>query len=59
MIPEEAVWTIFFLPLAAFVIISFVVRPFFNDAPQQSGLITIVAIACSLALSAWGLTIGN
>lgn len=55
MIPEEAVWTIFFLPLAAFVIISFVVRPFFNDAPQQSGLITIVAIACSLALSAWAL----
>ena len=55
MIPEEAVWTIFFLPLVAFLIISLVVRPFFNDFPQQSGLITIVAIAASLALSAWAL----
>ena len=55
MIPEEAVWTIFFLPLAAFLIISLVVKPFFNDFPQQSGLITIVAIAASLALSAWAL----
>ena len=55
MIPEEAVWTIFFLPLAAFLIIALIVRPFFNHTPQQSGLITIVAIAGSLALSAWAL----
>ena len=55
MIPEEAVWTIFFLPLAAFLFIVLIVRPFFNDFPQQSGLITIVAIAGSLALSAWAL----
>ena len=55
MIPEEAVWTIFFLPLAAFLLIALVVRPFFNDFPQQSGFITIVAITGSLALSAWAL----
>ncbi len=55
MIPEEAVWTIFFLPLGAFLIISLVVRPFLNDFRQQSGFIAVVAIAGSLALSAWAL----
>ena len=55
MIPEAAVWTIFFLPLAIFVLIALVIRPFFNGFPQQSGLITILAIAGSLALSAWAL----
>ena len=55
MIPEEAVWSILFLPLAAFLIIAFIVRPFFNEFAQQSGLITIVAIAASLALSSWAL----
>ena len=53
MIPEEAVWTIFFLPLAAFLIIALIVRPFFNAYSQQSGLITVFAIGASLALSAW------
>ena len=55
MIPEEAVWTILFLPLGAFLLIALVVRPFFNNSPQQSGLIAIIAIAGSLALSAWAL----
>ena len=55
MIPELAVWTILFLPFASFLIIALVVRPFFNDYPGQSALITIVAIAGSLALSAWAL----
>ena len=55
MIPEEAVWTIFFLPLAAFVITSLIIRPFFNDVPRQSGQVTIIAITGSLALSAWAL----
>ena len=55
MIPEEAVWTIFLLPLGAFVVIALVARPFFNDSPQQSGIIAIIAIAASLALSAWAL----
>ena len=55
MIPEEAVWTIFFLPLGAFLVISLVVRPFVNDYPQQSSLITILAIGGSLGLSVWAL----
>ena len=55
MIPEEAVWTIFFLPLAAFLLIALVVRPFFNAFREQSALITVVAIAASLALSVWAL----
>ena len=55
MIPEAAVWTIFFLPLGAFLFIALVVRPFFNNSPQQSGFIAIIAIAGSLALSAWAL----
>ena len=53
MIPEEAVWAIFLLPLASFLIISLIVRPFFNEFSFQSGLITIVAILGSLALSGW------
>ena len=55
MIPEEAIWAIFFLPLGAFLIIALVIRPYFNDFPQQSGLMTILAIAGSLALSVWAL----
>ena len=55
MIPEEAVWAIFFLPLAGFLTISFIVRPFFNKFSYQSGLIAVVTIAASLALSAWTL----
>ena len=46
---------IFFLPLASFLIIALVVRPFFNNFSQQSGLIAVVAIAGCLALSAWAL----
>ena len=53
MIPEEAVWAIFLLPLGSFLIISLIVRPFFNEFSFQSGLITIVAILASLALSGW------
>ena len=53
MISEGAVWAIFFLPLAAFLLISLIVRPFFKRRPQQSGYITILAIAGSLALSSW------
>ena len=55
MIPEEAVWAIFFLPLGAFLFISLIVRPFFNGVPQQSALIAIVVIAGTLALSLWAL----
>ena len=55
MIPEEAVWSIFFLPLGSFLFISLIIRPFFNKFLQPSGFITILVIAGSLALSAWAL----
>ena len=55
MIPEAAVWAIFLLPLGSFLIIALVIRPFFNDFPQQSGVMTILAIGGSLALSGWAL----
>ena len=52
---EWAIWTIFFLPLGSFLVISLIVRPFFNRFPQQSSLITILAIGGSLGLSIWAL----
>ena len=55
MIPEEAVWAIFLLPLASFLIISLIIRPFFSEFPRQSAVITILAIAASVALSGWAL----
>lgn len=55
MIDEPGVWSIFFLPIASFLVISLVVRPFFSRYSYQSGLITVVAIAGSLVLSVWTL----
>ena len=55
MIPEWAVWLILFLPLGSFVLIGFVVRPFFNKYAEVAGYLTILAVGGSLALSAWAL----
>ena len=55
MIPEIDVWSIFFLPLAAFLIIGLIIRPFFNRYAQVAGYITIISIGLSLVLSAWTL----
>ncbi len=55
MIPEEAVWAIFLLPLAAFLLIALVVRPFFKEHPQQSAYIAVLAITGALVLASWGL----
>ena len=55
MIPEPAAWLIFFLPLASFVYIAFVVRPFFNRYSIVAGHFTILMVAASLALSLWAL----
>ena len=52
---EWAIWTIFFLPLGSFLVISLIVRPFFKSVPEQSSLITILAIGGSLGLSIWAL----
>jgi len=48
---EIAAWGIFLAPLASFVLIALVIRPFFNRYRQVGGYITILSIAVSLVLS--------
>ena len=55
MIPEVGVWTIFLLPVAALVIITFVIRPFLNRHSSLASLTLISALTAALALSAWTL----
>ena len=55
MIPEPAAWLLFFLPLASFILIASVVRPFFNRYAQVAGLVTIAAVAACFILSSWAL----
>ena len=52
-IPEVAVWLLFLLPIFSFVVISFVIRPFFNSKAQIAGHITIACIAASFVLALW------
>ena len=51
MINEQLIWSIFFLPLASFIVISLIVRPFFNKYSFVSGPIAIVSIGLSFFLS--------
>ena len=55
MIPELAVWLIFLLPLASFVAIALVVRPFFNRFSYLAGYLTVATIGTGLLLSLWAL----
>ena len=55
MIPEAAVWAIFFLPLGAFIVIGFVIRPFLNHHRFLSSAVLIAALVASLALAFWTL----
>ena len=55
MISEIAVWLIFLLPLASFLIIAFLIRPFFNRYAELAGYLTILAVGAALALAAWAL----
>ena len=55
MISEAAAWAIFFLPIASFLVIGLVVRPFFNRYARVSAYLAILAIGGSLALSCWAL----
>ncbi|MEK7806950.1 MAG: NADH-quinone oxidoreductase subunit L, partial [Chloroflexota bacterium] len=55
MIGEAAVWTIFFLPLGAFVVIALVTRPFLNRYSLLSGLLLVAALGVALGLSIWAL----
>ena len=51
MVNEFAVWGIFLLPLASFIIIVLVIRPFLNGFSLLSGLLLIGALAVALWLS--------
>ena len=51
MVSEASIWAIFLLPLAAFVVIGLVVRPFLNRYAWVSGILLIIALAVALALS--------
>jgi NADH-quinone oxidoreductase subunit L len=59
MISEGVVWAIFLLPLASFVIISLVIRPFLNRYSILSGLLLIVSLTIAFALSIWVLRAAN
>ena len=50
------VWLIMLLPLFSFGIISFILRPFFNNKPKLSGYIIITALLVSLGLSLYALS---
>lgn len=52
-IPEYAVWLIFLLPVCAFVINVFIIRPFFNHKAQFAGYVTIASIAAAFVLALW------
>ena len=55
MIGEIAVWLIFLLPLASFLVSGLVLRPLLGGGAREAGLVAIAAIAGSLALSIWAL----
>ena len=50
---ESLIWSIFFVPLAAFVVLGIIVRPFLNKYSVISGPIAVIAIGTSFALSLW------
>ena len=51
MFDQLQVWAIFFLPLASFVLIALVVRPFLDRFSRISGLLLIAALAVAFLLS--------
>ena len=54
--PEPAVWSILFLPLASFLLIALVIRPTLGAASKLSGYVTILAVGASFVLSLWALS---
>ena len=52
---EAAIWAIFLLPLASFVVIALIIRPFLNRHVALSGLVLILPLAAALGLSIWSL----
>jgi len=51
--PHQVPWLIFLLPFFSLIIISFILRPFFNNRPKISGYVTIGAIGISCIFSFW------
>ena len=51
MIDERSAWAILLLPLASFLVIAFVVRPFLDTYKKASGYIAIASIGGSFLLS--------
>ena len=56
---EWVVWSIFLLPLASFVIIALVIRPFLDRHSILSGLLLIACLLVSFGLSVWLLRSAN
>ena len=55
LIPPYAVFLIFLMPLISFIVVAFVIRPFFNHKSQYAGYLTIGCITVSLILALWTL----
>ena len=55
MIPEAAIWAIFFLPLGSFVVIGLIIRPLLNRFSLLSGLTLTASLGVALGLSIWTL----
>ncbi len=55
MIPEAAIWAIFFLPLGSFLVIGLIIRPFFNQFSILSGLLLVASLGVALVFSVWTL----
>ena len=51
MVNEQTIWAIFLIPIASFLCIGLVIRPFFNRYSFISGPIAILAIGISFILS--------
>jgi NADH:ubiquinone oxidoreductase subunit 5 (subunit L)/multisubunit Na+/H+ antiporter MnhA subunit len=51
-IPSELIWAVWLLPLAAFAIISPLIRPFPGKA-EPASYVSLAAISLSLGLSLW------
>jgi NADH-quinone oxidoreductase subunit L len=51
--PHQVPWLILLLPFLSLIIISFILRPFFNNRPKVGGYVTIGAIGISFLLSLW------
>ncbi|MFC1912624.1 NADH-quinone oxidoreductase subunit L [Chloroflexota bacterium] len=53
--PYELILVIFLLPLLSFLVIAFILRPFFNHRPALGGYTIITCLLVSLGLSIWAL----